>query len=276
MYRSYNLGFYQKGGVTKTVAQQWKEKTGLEWSEAKRLGFTDGSYEGNIKLASQLGTDKFNGQLTSKIINPDSNKKIISDIVGRRNGVQGQSISTGSQKVITQGMPAKKSNKLLPSVEELVASVAAGPAPHLINLAQNKNTSKYLPSVEEMVASVAAGPAPHLINLAQNKNTSKYLPSVEEMVASVAAGPAPHLGKVMQNKEVSKQLPNVKELAMALAAGPALIATHLLSNKSPKSNKTGNGGAKGGSVMLPIPVNVGAYKKYRDGGQVTIEELFGY
>nr|DAN43921.1 MAG TPA: hypothetical protein [Caudoviricetes sp.] len=245
MYRSYNLGFYQKGGVTKTVAQQWKEKTGLEWSEAKRLGFTDGSYEGNIKLASQLGTDKFNGQLTSKIINPDSNKKIISDIVGRRNGVQGQSISTGSQKVITQGMPAKKSNKLLPSVEELVASVAAGPAPHLINLAQNKNTSK-------------------------------YLPSVEEMVASVAAGPAPHLGKVMQNKEVSKQLPNVKELATALAAGPALIATHLLSNKSPKSNKTGNGGAKGGSVMLPIPVNVGAYKKYRDGGQVTIEELFGY
>ena len=214
MYRSYNLGFYQKGGVTKTVAQQWKEKTGLEWSEAKRLGFTDGSYEGNIKLASQLGTDKFNGQLTSKIINPDSNKKIISDIVGRRNGVQGQSISTGSQKVITQGMPAKKSNKLLPSVEELVASVAAGPAPHL--------------------------------------------------------------GKVMQNKEVSKQLPNVKELATALAAGPALIATHLLSNKSPKSNKTGNGGAKGGSVMLPIPVNVGAYKKYRDGGQVTIEELFGY
>ena len=200
--------------MTKTVAQQWKEKTGLEWSEAKRLGFTDGSYEGNIKLASQLGTDKFNGQLTSKIINPDSNKKIISDIVGRRNGVQGQSISTGSQKVITQGMPAKKSNKLLPSVEELVASVAAGPAPHL--------------------------------------------------------------GKVMQNKEVSKQLPNVKELATSLAAGPALIATHLLSNKSPKSNKTGNGGAKGGSVMLPIPVNVGAYKKYRDGGQVTIEELFGY
>ena len=200
--------------MTKTVAQQWKEKTGLEWSEAKRLGFTDGSYEGNIKLASQLGTDKFNGQLTSKIINPDSNKKIISDIVGRRNEVQGQSISTGSQKVITQGMPAKKSNKLLPSVEELVASVAAGPAPHL--------------------------------------------------------------GKVMQNKEVSKQLPNVKELATALAAGPALIATHLLSNKSPKSNKTGNGGAKGGSVMLPIPVNVGAYKKYRDGGQVTIEELFGY
>ena len=245
MYRSYSLGFYRRGGATKTVAQQWKEKTGLDWSEAKRLGFTDGSYEGNIKLAGQLGTDEFNGQLTNKVINTDSNKKIISDIVGRRNGVQGQSTSTGGQKVSTQGMSANKTNKFLPSIEELVAAAAAGPAPHLINLAQNKNTSK-------------------------------YLPSVEEMVASVAAGPAPHLGKVMQNKEVSKQLPNVKELATALAAGPALIATHLLSNKSPKSNKTGNGGAKGGSVMLPIPVNVGAYKKYRDGGQVTIEELFGY
>ena len=230
--------------MTKTVAQQWKEKTGLEWSEAKRLGFTDGSYEGNIKLASQLGTDKFNGQLTGKIINPDSNKKIISDIVGRRNGVQGQSISTGSQKVITQGMPAKKSNKLLPSVEELVAAAAVGPAPHLTRLVQDKRSANYMPDAKELVAA--------------------------------AVGPAPHLGKVMQNKEVSKQLPNVKELATALAAGPALIATHLLSNKSPKSNKTGNGGAKGGSVMLPIPVNVGAYKKYRDGGQVTIEELFGY
>ena len=208
--------------MTKTVAQQWKEKTGLEWSEAKRLGFTDGSYEGNIKLASQLGTDKFNGQLTSKIINPDSNKKIISDIVGRRNGVQGQSISTGSQKVITQGMPAKKSNKLLPSVEELVAAAAAGPVPHLTRLVQDKRSANYMPDAKELVAAAAAGPVVNAINL--------------------------------------------------------------LSNKNSKSDKSENGrGAfimpiptKGGAVMLPVPVNVGAYKKYRDGGQVTIDELFGY
>ena len=176
--------------MTKTVAQQWKEKTGLDWSEAKRLGFTDGSYEGNIKLAGQLGTDEFNGQLTNKVINTDSNKKIISDIVGRRNGVQGQSTSTGGQKVSTQGMSANKTNKFLPSTEELVAA----------------------------------------------------------------------------------------------AVGPAVNAINLLSNKAPKSNKTENNrGAvimsiptKNGAVMLPIPVNVNAYKKYRDGGQVTIDELFGY
>ena len=221
MYRSYNLGFYQKGGVTKTVAQQWKEKTGLDWSEAKRLGFTDGSYEGNIKLAGQLGTDEFNGQLTNKVINTDSNKKIISDIVGGRNGVQGQSTSTGGQKVSTQGMSANKTNKFLPSTEELVAAAVAGPAPHLTRLVQDKRSANYMPDAKEIAAA---------------------------------------------------------------AVGPAVNAINLLSNKAPKSNKTENNrGAvimsiptKNGAVMLPIPVNVNAYKKYRDGGQVTIDELFGY
>ena len=221
MYKSYNLGFYQRGGATKTVAQQWKEKTGLDWSEAKRLGFTDGSYEGNIKLAGQLGTDEFNGQLTNKVINTDSNKKIISDIVGRRNGVQGQSTSTGGQKVSTQGMSANKTNKFLPSIEELAAAAAAGPAPHLTRLVQDKRSANYMPDAKELAAA---------------------------------------------------------------AVGPAVNAINLLSNKAPKSNKTENNrGAvimsiptKNGAVMLPIPVNVNAYKKYRDGGQVTIDELFGY
>lgn len=138
-----------------------------------------------------MGTDEFNGQLTNKVINTDSNKKIISDIVDKRNKVHGQSTSTVSQKVSTQGMSAKKTNKFLPSIEELVAAAAAGPAVNAINL---------------------------------------------------------------------------------------------LSNKASKSNKTENGGGavimsiptKNGAVMLPIPVNVNAYKKYRDGGQVTIDELFGY
>lgn len=168
-----------------------------------------------------MGTDEFNGQLTNKVINIDSNKKIISDIVGRRNGVQGQSTSTGGQKVSTQGMSANKTNKFLPSIEELVAAAAAGPAPHLTRLVQDKRSANYIP--------------------------------------------------------------NGKELAAA-AVGPAVNAINLLSNKAPKSNKTENNrGAvimsiptKNGAVMLPIPVNVNAYKKYRDGGQVTIDELFGY
>ena len=193
---------------------------GLDWSEAKRLGFTDGSYEGNIKLASQLGTDEFNGQLTNRVINTDSNKNIVADIVNKRNKVHGQPTSTVSQKVSTQGMSANKTNKLLPSIEELAAA--------------------------------AVGPALTGTDLLQNKRAANYIP-------------------------------NGKELAAA-AVGPAVNAINLLSNKAPKSNKTENGGGavimsiptKNGAVMLPIPVNVNAYKKYRDGGNVTIDELFGY
>ena len=169
-----------------------------------------------------MGTDEFNGQLTNKVINTDSNKKIISDIVDKRNKVHGQSTSTVSQKVSTQGMSAKKTNKFLPSIEELVAAAAAGPAPHLTRLVQDKRSANYMPDAKELVAAAAAGPAVNAINL--------------------------------------------------------------LSNKASKSNKTENGGGavimsiptKNGAVMLPIPVNVNAYKKYRDGGQVTIDELFGY
>lgn len=198
-----------------------------------------------------MGTDEFNGQLTNKVINTDSNKKIISDIVGRRNGVQGQSTSTVSQKVSTQGMSANKTNKLLPSIEELVAAAAAGPAPHLDRLVQDKRSANYIPNGREL--------------------------------AAAAVGPALTGTDLLQNKRAANYIPNGKELAAA-AVGPAVNAINLLSNKAPKSNKTENGGGavimsiptKNGAVMLPIPVNVNAYKKYRDGGNVTIDELFGY
>ena len=200
-----------------------------------------------------MGTDEFNGQLTNKVINTDSNKKIISDIVDKRNKVHGQSTSTVSQKVSTQGMSAKKTNKFLPSIEELVAAAAAGPAPHLTRLVQDKRSANYMPDAKELVAAAAAGPAPHLTRLVQDKRSANYMPDAKELVA-------------------------------AAAAGPAVNAINLLSNKASKSNKTENGGGavimsiptKNGAVMLPIPVNVNAYKKYRDGGQVTIDELFGY
>ena len=198
-----------------------------------------------------MGTDEFNGQLTNKVINTDSNKKIISDIVGRRNGAQGQSTSTGSHKVSTQGMSANKTNKFLPSIEELVAAAAAGPAPHLTRLVQDKRSANYIPNGKEL--------------------------------AAAAVGPALTGTDLLQNKRAANYIPNGKELAAA-AVGPAVNAINLLSNKAPKSNKTENNrGAvimsiptKNGAVMLPIPVNVNAYKKYRDGGQVTIDELFGY
>ena len=38
----------------------WEAKTGLPWSEAKRLGYTDGSAKDNMKLLSELNDPRFN------------------------------------------------------------------------------------------------------------------------------------------------------------------------------------------------------------------------
>lgn len=44
--------YTQKGG--KVVSEIWKEKTGLDWSEARNMGLTDGSYDKNIELLNRL------------------------------------------------------------------------------------------------------------------------------------------------------------------------------------------------------------------------------
>jgi hypothetical protein len=51
---------YQEGGDTRTVSQMWKELTGLPWSEAKKNGVTDGSYEANMQLRNALLKGSFN------------------------------------------------------------------------------------------------------------------------------------------------------------------------------------------------------------------------
>jgi hypothetical protein len=43
---------YQTGG--KTVSDLWKEVTKSDWSQAKKLGYTDGSYEKNLELKEKL------------------------------------------------------------------------------------------------------------------------------------------------------------------------------------------------------------------------------
>jgi hypothetical protein len=50
---------FQSGG--KVVSEIWKETTGSPWSEAKKLGLTQGGYEENLKLRSELlkNPDKF-------------------------------------------------------------------------------------------------------------------------------------------------------------------------------------------------------------------------
>lgn len=44
-----------------TVSSKWKRLTGLDWSYAKKLGFSDGSYNANIKLLNALTQDEKNG-----------------------------------------------------------------------------------------------------------------------------------------------------------------------------------------------------------------------
>lgn len=55
----------------------WVAKTGLPWSEAKRLGYTDGSAKDNMKLLSELNDPRFNKEyLRKRPISPaKSNKK---------------------------------------------------------------------------------------------------------------------------------------------------------------------------------------------------------
>lgn len=40
----------------KTVSQIWKEKTGMDWSEAKKLGLSDGSAKSNLALLAKLNS----------------------------------------------------------------------------------------------------------------------------------------------------------------------------------------------------------------------------
>jgi hypothetical protein len=52
----YNLIIKKNGGSSKNivVSDLWKQVTGSDWSQAKKLGLTDGSYEQNIALREKL------------------------------------------------------------------------------------------------------------------------------------------------------------------------------------------------------------------------------
>jgi hypothetical protein len=54
----------------------WVAKTGMPWSEARRLGYTDGSAKDNIKLLSELNDPRFKKEyLRSKPLSPAKKKK---------------------------------------------------------------------------------------------------------------------------------------------------------------------------------------------------------
>nr|DAJ54827.1 MAG TPA: YkuD-like protein [Caudoviricetes sp.] len=52
----------KKYGDKSSVRDTWEAKTGMPWSEAKRLGYTDGSAKDNIKLLSELNDSRFNSK----------------------------------------------------------------------------------------------------------------------------------------------------------------------------------------------------------------------
>jgi lipoprotein-anchoring transpeptidase ErfK/SrfK len=49
-----------------TVSQLWEKQTGTSWEDAKKEGLTDGSYESNIKLRSDLISNKYSKKNYSK------------------------------------------------------------------------------------------------------------------------------------------------------------------------------------------------------------------
>jgi hypothetical protein len=54
----------------------WVAKTGMPWSEAKKLGYTDGSAKGNIKLLSELNDPRFKKDfLRKKPLSPAKSSK---------------------------------------------------------------------------------------------------------------------------------------------------------------------------------------------------------
>jgi hypothetical protein len=51
-----------KEASTGSARDTWEAKTGMPWSEAKRLGYTDGSAKDNMKLLSELNDSRFNSK----------------------------------------------------------------------------------------------------------------------------------------------------------------------------------------------------------------------
>jgi hypothetical protein len=79
----------------KTVSQIWKDKTGLSWSEAKKLGYSDGSASGNIKLLKKLNSGEINREsVKGKTKEPETTTS--STITPSTTPTQPMTVSAGS------------------------------------------------------------------------------------------------------------------------------------------------------------------------------------
>lgn len=62
--------------AAKTVSQIWAEKTGTSWSEAKKLGLTDGSAKSNMALLDKLNKGTVSKSSISDMKKPAKEEKI--------------------------------------------------------------------------------------------------------------------------------------------------------------------------------------------------------
>ena len=76
------LDHYQDGG---TVSELWEQKTGTPWSEAKKQGLTDGSYEGNIKVRDMLVKGNISKPKPKVISTKPRSPRIDSSLMGQPN-----------------------------------------------------------------------------------------------------------------------------------------------------------------------------------------------
>ena len=61
--------------AAKTVSEIWAEKTGTSWSEAKKLGLTDGSAKSNLALLDKLNKGTVSKSSISDMKNPPKREK---------------------------------------------------------------------------------------------------------------------------------------------------------------------------------------------------------
>ena len=76
------LDHYQDGG---TVSELWEQKTGTPWSEAKKQGLTDGSYEGNMKVRDMLVKGNISKPKPKVISTKPKGPRIDSSLMGQPN-----------------------------------------------------------------------------------------------------------------------------------------------------------------------------------------------
>ena len=73
---------FQKGG--KVVSEIWKDDTGLDWSEARKMGLTDGTYSKNIELLNKLQNKEIQLPNNPEIKTESQPKLTFNDLPGNR------------------------------------------------------------------------------------------------------------------------------------------------------------------------------------------------